>query len=386
MKEITIDPSRLSELEICPRQYHLRYEIEASFPREVREYANEQELIEGCIGDLLAEEGTVKEVVAKNLQELDRVFQPDTVKDVIEILENWLQERVLKGDLKHLNRSFTETFLLGKETVHIKGLLHQVEKLDDGTIKATIFKGENRLYTYDWMIKTYLPLIYGMAIRKLYNADKIVISYFMVKHGSEVWIEFNDVDWAYQYHMVAIQLNGLMRSKEDNAIVGSHCSYCPRKSVCNGYKQLIMESFEIRNIHEFFNISMEEIIDYILILDSQRSILKNRLEELKSILIQEMNNNGVIHEEHGKYSIGLEQKKSYDYDIEGILKEIDPEDYSKIFKVDRRSFEKHFKLLPEEDKIKLLAYCNEKFFKPMLKIKEQEEGRSNGKFKDFLDF
>ena len=386
MKEIVIDPSRLSELEICPRQYHLRYEIEASLPREVKEYANEQELIEGCIGDLLAEEGTVKQVVAKNLEELDRVFQPDTVKDVVEILDNWLQERVLKGDLKHLNRSFTETFLLGKERIHMQGLFHQIEKLADGTIKATIFKGENRLYTHDWMVKTYLPLIYAMVIKRLYKTDKIVISYFMVKHGSEVWIEYNEVDWAYQKHMVAIQLNGLMRSREDTAIVGSHCSYCPRKSVCNDYKQFIMESFEIRNIHEFFNIGMEEILDYIMVLDAQRNLLNIRSTELKSILIQEMHNNGVEHEEHGKYSVGFEQKKTYDYDIESILEEINPEDHSKIFKVDRHKMKKYLDSLSEEDKMILMEYCNTRYFKPTLKIKDRKEGMSNGKFKDFLDF
>lgn len=386
MKEISISPSSFSELEICPRQYFLRYKIEASYPREVREYANEQELIERCIGNLLAGEGTVKQVVANHLEELDRVFQPDTVKEVIVILDNWLKERVLEGDLTDLNKPFVETFVLGRETVQINGLFHQIEKLEDGTIKATVFKGENRLYTYDWLIKSYLPLIYGLAIRKLYDADKIIISYFMVKHGSEVWVEFNREDWEYQKQLVAIQLKKLMEGGDDVTVVGSHCAYCPRKTLCNDYKKMIMESFEIRNIHELFNISMEEIVDYITILDAQKSLLKGRSDELKNILIQEMLENGKDHDEYGKYVLDIDQKKSYDYNVKKILKELKPKYYAKVLKIDRKKFEKYLDSLSDEDKMKLIVYCELKLFKPMLKIREQEEDRGKGKFKDLLHF
>lgn len=387
MKEIAIDPSRLSELEICPRQYYLRYEYESRYPKDMEDYGNEQELIERCIGDLLMDDsGTVNEVVAHNLEKMDRIFQPNVIKEVLMTLEEWSKGRRLHGALLDYNRSFVETFMLGAETVQISGLVHQVERLDDGTVKATIFKGENRLYTHNWMLKTYLPIIYALVIRKLYNADKIVISYFMVKHGSEVWVEFNEKDWDWQRQLVSIQLKKLMDGREDQAIVGSHCAYCPRKTVCNDYKDLIMGSFELRNIHELFNISMEEIIGYVHQLDAQRSLLKNSSEELKNILVQEVLNNGVDSREWGKYRVELDQKKTYDCNIEGILKVIKPKDHAKIVKIDKRKLDIYLNGLSVGDKVKIMTYCNIRFYKPTLKIKVLKEKVDEGKFKELLHF
>lgn len=383
-----IDPSRLSELEICPYQFFLKYEYDAKYPKVMEEYGNEQELIERSIHDLLAEEGTVKEVVAKNLEEMDRVFQPDTIKNVIRILDNWLNTRALQGDLQEINRSFDETFVLGKETVQINGLFHQIEKIDEqGTIKATVFKGENRLYTHDWMVKTYLPIIYGLVLNRYYSgAKKVLISYYMVKHDSEVWVEFDNEDWEYQRRLVAIQLKGLMDSRGDKAIVGSHCSYCPRRTVCNDFKKMIMDSFEIKNIHELFSISMEEIIGYINTLDTQRSIMKGRSDELKNLVLHQLLENGNDNAEYGKYAIGIEQKKFFDYNVEKILKEIKPNHHSKITKIDKRKLDKYLKGLSEEEKIGIMIHCSIKFSKPNLKIRESKEESDKGKLVELLQF
>lgn len=388
MKEIIIDPSRLSELEICPYQFFLRYEYNAKYPKVMEEYGNEQELIERSIHDLLAQQGTVKEVVANNLEEMDRIFQPDTIKDVIATLENWLNRRALQGDLQAINRSFDETFVLGEETVQIKGLFHLIEKIDDqGTIKATVFKGENRLYTHDWMLKTYLPIIYALVINKLYlDAKKILISYYMIKHDSEVWIEFNDEDWEYQRRLVAIQLKGLMDNRGDKAIVGSHCSYCPRRTVCNDFKKMIMDSFEIKNIHELFSISMEEIIGYINTLDTQRSVMKGRSEELKNIVIQHLLENGDDNAEYGKFAIGIEQKKTFDCNVENVLKEVKPKHHSKITKIDKRKLETYLNGLSDEEKIRIMIHCNIKFYKPNLKIREKKDESDKGKLVELLQF
>ena len=386
MREINISPSSFSELEICPRQYFLKHEMEASYPFEIREYANEQELMERCIEDLLAGDGTIKQVVAKHLQELDRVFKPETVKTVVSILGKWLKERALSGDLLDFNRSFVETFVLGEDKVQINGLLHQIEKLEDGTIKATLFKGENRLYTYDWMINSYLPLIYAIVIRKLYDADKIIISYSMIKYSSEVWIEFDIHDWDFQEQLVAIQLRRLFKGGDGVTIVGSHCAYCPRKTLCNEYKKMIMQSFEIRNIHELFNISIEEIVDYITTLDTQKSLLKHKSDELKNILIQELLENGKAHAEYGKYTLDIEQKKTYNFNLQNILKELKPKDYVRVLKVDRKKFESYLDGLSDEGKLNLIQFRKIKLYKPTLKIREQDEGMDKGKFKDLLHF
>ena len=387
MKKIEIDPSRLSELEICPYQFFLKYEYNAKYPLEYQEYSNEQELIERCIHDLLAQQGTVKEIVARNLEEMDRIFKPDTIKNVIMILENWFNNRVLQGDLQEINRSFTETFTAGRETVKISGLLHQIEKIGrEGTFKVTLFKGENRLYTHDWMIKTYLPIIYALVIKKLYDADKIVISYFMIKYNSEVWVEFKDVDWEYQRQLLENQLKQLMDSRGEKAIVGSHCAYCPRKTVCNHYKGMIMDAFEIKNIHELFSISMEEIIEYISKLDAQRTILKGRSEELKNILIQQLLENGKDTAEYGKYFVGIEQKKSIDCNLEKILKEIKPDLHSKITKIDRKKLEKYLDGLSDEEKVRIMIHCNIKFYKPNLKIREIKGETEKGRLSDILHF
>lgn len=387
MKTIAIDPSRLSEMEICPYQFFLKYEYDAKYPKEYQDYGNEQELIERSIRDLLSEQGTVKEVVAKNLEEMDRVFRPDSVKEAVLLLDNWLDRRRFQGDLQEINQSFTETYTLGKETVAISGLIHQIEKIEgEGTIKATVFKGENRLYTHDWMVKTYLPIIYALVIRRLYNADKIIISYFMIKHDSEVWVEFKDTDWDYMKRLVAIQLKGLMHSRGEKAITGSHCAYCPRKTVCNDYKKLIMDAFEIEKFHELFKLSMEEIIAFIDAIDSQRTVLKGRSEELKNILIQELLENGNDCADYGKFSVGIEQKKTIDCDLEKILKEIKPDLHSKITKIDRKKLEKYLDGLSDEDKVKLMMHCSIRFYKPNLRIREKKEEFDKGKLSDLLGF
>lgn len=349
------------------------------------DYSNEQELIENCIAEIISDsDKDVGRVVARNLEEMNRIFQPDVIKSVIKDLNAWKKARTFEGKILELNKEFQHSFVISDEEVNVEGMIHQIEELADGSIKATIFKGERRLYTHDWLSKTYLPLIYGMAIANMYECDRIIISYYMVKHGSEVWQTFDNEDWDIQAEILKVQLKKLIEGKEKQAFVGVHCAYCSRKSICNSYKQEIMESFEIKSIHELFNIPMKELMEYISNLDVQKGLLKDRSEELKNILLHELMNKGLDHSNFGEFQVSIEQKKTYDCDIDGIIEAIDPKDYKRLMKINRKKLESYLKGLSLDERIMIMKYLEVKYYKPSLKIKNKKQSIGDSDLKEIL--
>jgi len=385
MKEIKITPSTFSELELCPRQFFLKYQRNARYPQAIHNYANELELIERCIPQILSGETNITTLVAHELDGMKEVFKPQTVKSVVKLLTKFSQERQYKGDLLGFNVNFMQEYVLAQDRVQINGLLHQVVKQEDGSIKATIFKGENRFYTNEYMVSNYLPLIYAMAIKQLYNCDKIVINYFMIKHDEEVCIKFNEKeDWDLQKRIVSAHLQKLMEVREEKTVIGSHCAYCPRKSICNDYKTMMIESFEIRNIHELLDIGMDELIKYLLKLENQKEILNDKSEELKNILIHELLNNGKEKAKIGNYEIKIVQKHTFDCDINSVLNVVNSKDHSKIVRIDRNKLKKYLNTLSAKEVIDVEKHCNVRYYNPMLIINETDQESKDKKLMEIL--
>ena len=372
MKKIELTTSQLSTLEQCPNAYQLEHVKEVRHIGVMRDSRDEIELLSQAMERLLAnpKEDIVSETVFDVMKENRIAYKPDMIKRTVSLLKKFVSKFNAEEDGKVLD--VNKRFQLALGGVEITGILHRVNQIND-ELEVTIFKCENRAYTWDWLKQSYEPIIYGLVSSQLYDADKIRITYCMLKHDHSIYMETNRLDWEEQERLLEVAINNLINSKEGETRLGSHCPYCLNKNVCNDYKRYIMDSFEIRNINELVNIGLEEIIEFIQKLDNQKNILKSRSTELKNIVLNEMISNGVNRESVGQFELSILHKRKNIFDVNKVMEIIEPEDRSLVLSVLNKNMDHYLKGLPEDKRLEIMMNLSIQYYPPMLKITECPE-------------
>jgi len=378
MNRLDIELGGSQDFWACPRQFFQRFIQNSAVPRRVEDDRNSEALLERCLVRLLRggmDTADIQRIVVEELERLDVMLPPSCVQDVIAECHNF-RTMLQQIDMESVEKciEFTEDYQVGKATIGIKGMFHMVST-DGDTVRGRTFKCGDRYFTHQWIKRSYEPLVYALALHKKYSDRKrVVVEYLMVKHGGSSWLELDaeKTDWGLMAKLVTKALTKLMMGDKESAVLGQHCSYCDYKSVCNAYKQEILDAFEIGNVYELFEMGMEEVIGYIQKLDRQKAFLEKQSDDLKSIILHELTSQGIEEETYGSYAVKIEQRKRIEYG-QGVIREMGLERYVDVSKVDNRKMERFLRGASAKTRAKIARHSTVNYSAPILRIHEAED-------------
>jgi hypothetical protein len=195
------------------------------------------------------------------------------------------------------------------------------DQIDDTTYEVVDYKSLRAYVTTDQLKKKIQPRAYALAAQiKFPDAQRIWVSFDMLRHGGIVGAVFTRDENAATYRYLQRAVNRIIDTPEDETEerLNDECKWCIRKTVCE----------TLRKATEYGGVvgaSLDELIDRRHKVASAALALRYAQDELDSALLKEAESRDQVEFETDEYSVTFAARKMRKADSHAIAQIVGPE-------------------------------------------------------------
>ena len=296
-------------------------------------------------------------------------YDTDAYRDGAEIVAKWYERNKAGLPNKVLSVETKENFPIKTSVGEIPWnfIYDRLDQIDEETYEVVDYKTIRQYHTPEMLKKKIQPRSYALAAQiKFPNAKRIWVSFDMLRHDGPVGVVFTREENADTYRYIKRAAERIIATDEDKAeeTLNEECKWCIRKTSC--------ETLAAANAGgTVYGLSVEQIAEKKLQIDSQILALKYAQEELDKQLLAEAENRDEFEFTAGNYEVAITARSTRKPNSNAIINIVGPELAAKYGNMTMTNIDKMLKSgeLSDDMVRKIKANITTSWSEPSAKVK-----------------